>query len=83
MTDDEVDCNRTEIIVNKKTSLYSQYCTSIQTANSFLSQITLELYQIFNAINIARKNDNDDDHSSNGTETVIYDHDETKVWCIL
>ena len=61
--------------------LFYNQCTSIQTANKFLSQTTLELFLIFNSIDKANMN-NAEDQGSEASETII-GHDEAKEWCIL
>ena len=83
-TDDKMDCNSTEIIVNKKISLYTQYCPSVHTANFLLSHTSLDLFQILNAIYIDYINNNEDNSSKdNEMQMIITDHEETEMWCIL
>ena len=58
-------------------------CSSIQTANLFLSQTTLDLYQILSDINRAHISNGKPDYSSKASEIVINDPDGPEEWCIL
>ena len=61
--------------------LFYNQCASIQTANRFLSETTIEFYSILRPVYIANMNDAED-QSSEASETII-GHDEAKEWCIL
>ena len=76
--DDEVDCNSTKIIANKKISLYAEHCPSINTANFFLSQTSLDLYRILNATyhDSSKKNETQ-------VSMSVTSYEDTEKWCIL
>ena len=62
--------------------LVYNHCASIQTANYFLSNTALELYENLNAI---RKNNSTNciDHSPKANEMMTSDYNRTEEWCIL
>ena len=76
-----MNCNITERIVDRKMSTYD-YCTSIQTANLFLSKTALDLYHILNALHMANMTSCIDDNTK-ASEMSISDYDGTEEWCIL
>ena len=80
-TSDEMNCNCTKEIVDQKMLVYN-HCASIQTANYFLSNTALELYENLNAI---RKNNSTNciDHSPKANEMMTSDYNRTEEWCIL
>ena len=76
-----MNCNCTEQIVDQKMLVYN-HCASIQTANYFLSNTTLDLYHIL--IDIRTDNStNCIDYSSEANEMIISDYNKTEEWCIL